>query len=1206
MRFFQTLLALLFMLCVAAELSAEIKLEQLMVNYQEQPLGTDQEVPRFSWLMTTDKQKRGLEQKAYQIVVRNEVGKQVWDSGKVASSSSVQIDYTGEALQARTRYSWDLSVWDQENNVHAAQSWFETGLMNSDPALSAWGGAEWIGGADTDMNFQSHSLTVFKFQYQIQLDEASSSTRAAFVIGANDARLMHQHLNLYGTVAAQDESYISLELDISAVGRAEGLAKLNIYRVGYAPDDDPRQPLTSLDIPAKLINPANKYDAHQIYVEMLFGVMEVYVNGQGASNLITPMPSPGSFGGPRGVNLNPYRGNGSNGGDFICFPLLGDIGFAAKPGQKAHFSEVQVRNYRRPSNIVFQDQVQGEPRLVGKGVRLSDTGYQIDGGEGGILTVANPSRNATPMLRTEFRLANKSIRKARLYVTARGIYEMHLNGTRVGNDYFNPGLTQYNKTHHYQTYDVTDLLKNSSNNALGAWMSEGWWSGNITFNGANWNFFGDRQSLLCQLLVTYTDGSEQVVVSRPDQWKVFTQGPIVYGSFFQGEYYDATRETDIEGWSEAGFNDETWTPAVSVPLNGTTAQGSFVGFGGRTTEITYDQMEIVGQIGDNAKVVTTIIAKSVEEVRPGVFVYDMGQNMVGVPEIEVSKLDAGQVLRMRYAEVKYPDLPDYKGQEGMIMMENIRAALTTDTYVAKGGAETIRPRFTFHGFRFLEISGMAQALPLDQVRGLVISSVSKLDAKYETANPLVNKLWENITWSLRGNFLSIPTDTPARNERMGWNGDINVFGRTATYLTQADLFLNRHLRAIRDMQRADGRFSDVAPIGNGFGGVLWGSAGVRLAWELYQQYGDRTILAEHYTAMKAYMSFLSEQLDEAGFLKEGPLGDWLSPENAKNDNTLLWAAYHAHCLEIMSKMAEALGKSTDAADYATEYENRKQFLNQTYVDAATGKTVYSGVKVRSFGGESGGPKGKPLDTQASYAIPLAFDLFKEDYKEAAIQHFVETITRENVDDSGAKRPPYSLMTGFIGTASIATALSENGEDEVAYRLLQQETYPSWLYPVMNGASTIWERLNSYTHEAGFGGNNSMNSFNHYAFGAVAVWMSEYSLGIQRDPNNPGFKHFVLRPTPDPTRKMAWAKGHYDSVYGRIVSEWEQKGNRTIYRIVVPPNTTAELRLPAERLAKVREGKKSVQKAQGVQYLSQEGERLHFSLQSGTYQFTVRQ
>lgn len=324
-----------------------------------------------------------------------------------------------------------------------------------------------------------------------------------------------------------------------------------------------------------------------------------------------------------------------------------------------------------------------------------------------------------PMLRTEFETSYDKVRKARLYVTSRGIYEMYLNGQRVGEDYFNPGVTQYNKTHLYQVYDVTKLMVKGKN-AVGAILAEGWWSGGATYAGENWNFFGDRQSLLAQLVVTYEDGQVQTIVTSPDTWKYFNQGPVVYGSFFQGEVYDALREKAIAGWTKAGYDDSAWTKAVEVSLGGHVSR---LGGGTMPKVDDYSDFHLVAQYGQTVKAIQKLTAQSVEEVRPGIFVYDMGQNMVGVPEIILKGMKAGQEINLRYAEVKYPDLPRYAGNEGMIMLENIRAAMAQDKYITKGGNETIAPRFTYHGYRFIEITGIDKALPLEDVKGVVLSSI---------------------------------------------------------------------------------------------------------------------------------------------------------------------------------------------------------------------------------------------------------------------------------------------------------------------------------------------------------------------------------------------------------------------------------------------------------------------------------------------------
>jgi alpha-L-rhamnosidase len=1181
----------------------KFSLEKLQVDYQTNPLGIDVSKPHFSWQMRTADTRRGYAQTAYQIIVTDPQNRLVWSSGKISSGISHGIAYEGANLLATTRYHWKLTVWNNFNEVVTKTAWFETGLMN--PAIAAWDGAQWIGGSDDDLVLYAPALSVFKFEFGIQLDKNTNSTKAAFLFGGNDTRLMNKDLNLMGMQTRRNENYIALELDISGVSEdKDGLARLNIYRVGYDKTDTKEKPFKSLDIPQSAINQANKYDKHTFEVACNFGLFEFLLDGKTRIEEKTNEP-PSPFGN-NGLNLNPV-GKGNN---YISFPMLGEIGFQTKANQKARFSDIVVRNFRLPSNPLFSENLSNLPyKGIFKNEKLSVAGnaYEVSGDA---LILADPSRNAAPMLRSTFKTSAKTISNARLYVTARGIYEMYINGKRISNDYFNPGLTQYNRHQMYQTYDITKDIQQGKANGIGAWLSEGWWSGNITYSGENWNYFGDRQSLLCKLVITYADGSKQTITSNTADWKLYTEGPIRYGSFFQGEFYDASKELAIKGWSTPAYNDSKWKKVSEVPLQGTAYIDPKPDPGGRKTQLDYSDMKIVGQMGENAGIVMTLTAKSVEEVRPKVFVYDMGQNMVGVPQIKIRNGKKGQVINLRFAEVKYPALPDYKGNEGMIMMENIRAALTTDSYILKGGDEIIQPRFTFHGYRYLEITGVTSAIPVYEVKGLVISSIAGLSSAYTTSNELVNKLWQNITWSLRSNFLSIPTDTPARNERMGWSGDISVFSRSATYLTDADLFLRRHMLGMRDIQPPNGRFTDVAPVGGGFGGTLWGSAGIVVPWETYQQYGDVKMLEENYEAMKNYMVFLKTKVNEQGILNEGPLGDWLSPEGNKNDNTLFWMAYYAYDLEILAKTARILGKTNEAAEFMVQHDAIKKNFNRIYIDKTSHKTVKSGVRTGFMGPPNErntsqtSDKGQLIDTQASYAIPLALGIFDEENKAHAVKNLQESIARPNKDDSGVERPSYSLMTGFIGTASIMQALADNGQDATAYRLVQQKSYPSWLYSVVNGATSIWERLNSYTVENGFGGNNSMNSFNHYSFGAVAAWMYNYSLGIQRGTDIAGFKQFVLKPTPDPDKKMTWGKGYYDSIYGRINSEWKYETGRWTYKTTVPPNTIATLYLPAKGISGITENGKALSGGNGISNISYAEGKARMMLASGTYHFTI--
>ena len=828
----------------AWQAQAALVVKNLQVEYRSTPLGIDVQQPRFSWQMEATAGERGVAQTAFQIEVRDPRGVLAWDSKKTDSPEALHIKYSGSALKAATRYAWTVTVWTQAGAKLTATSWFETGLMDPSPNSAAWGGATWIGGGNDDLVLYSPYLAIFDVKYVLAI--APGSARASFVYGANDSRLMDRNKNIYQGRSLKDESYIKLELDISALGGStNGKAKLHVYRAGYKDTDNPSQPIKTFQIDNAVINSANRNAEHTIEFRSVFGQITVTIDGSATfASTAAPAAPGGGGGGQRGgatnaVNLNPV----GQGGDYLAFGMLCEMGFSVDPAQSATFRDVIVRNSRAPNAILFrEDLAAGTYKGVyagaiktNPGLSVADGKYVLAGGRSGVFVVRNPSHNAMPMLRTTFKTGVKAIDGARLYVTARGIYEIYLNGRRVGNDYYNPGLTQYNVTHMYQTYDVTSLLK-PGDNAMGAMLGEGWWSGLLSF-GSVWNHFGDRQSLLAKLVITYKDGTSETVTTNERTWKYYGKGPVVYSSLDFGESYDAAREAAVAGWATALYNDGAWKPAVVVPVEGTTFSGTDGGGrGGRGTPFTFDKLSLVGQVGNNAGVFRTLTAKSVKEVRPKVYVYDMGQNLVGVPKIAIANGRPGGTITLRYAEMLYPDLPASGRNVGMIMTENYRAALSQDVYTMKAGPQTFQPHFTSHGYQYIEITGIDQPLPLTAVQGVAISSVRNLTADYKTSSEKVNRLWSNLVWSNVDNFLTIPTDCPQRNERMGWSGDINVFSRTATYVSSADQFLTRHMYAMRDVQTPAGRFTDVAPVGGGFGGVLWGSAGIVVPWEAYLRY----------------------------------------------------------------------------------------------------------------------------------------------------------------------------------------------------------------------------------------------------------------------------------------------------------------------------------------------------------------------------------
>ena len=959
--------------------------------------------------------------------------------------------------------------------------------------------ARWIG-SDQYMLYAKY-LPQFRISWTVQLDKKSD--RLAVLFGGNDPRLMNRNMNILDVEDGKDESFIKVQLD-AASGRME------VWRMGYTTKRE--ELLKSFDIGA-----INASDSHVIEIHCCLGSADALFDGRKLG----------------GVVLNPM----GKGGDYIAYPQLSNIGYEVEAGQHAIIHNVKVSNYRSPYAVLYED----------KGVQ------KIGNKKMAVRKLMDPSHGTMPLLRCQFALKQKPIKEATLTATARGIYRATLNGKQVGAEYYAPGISQYNKTHYYQQYDVTKML--TRENHLFVQLAEGWWAGGMTFSGGNWNYFGDQLAFIGRMVVRYDDGDSTIVTTQPDSWEVCNRSKVTYASMFQGEVYDNTMTAD--GWRNA----KEMTLEGHLPSEGGGTQPKVNDYSSFRMEKATTQVRLRKKLQ----------AVNMNEVRPGVYVYDMGQNMAGFPCVTMRNLRKGQQLTFRYAEVLYPDLPEYGNKVGTLMLENIRAAMAQDIFVSNGDScEVFSPDMTLHGYRYIEITGIDQPLPVSDVEGMVVSSINHFTADFECSNPLVNRLWQNIQWSMLANFISLPTDCPQRNERMGWSGDISVFSRTAVNMADVDAFLRKHMQAMRDVQTPEGRFPDIAPIGGGFGGLLWGSAGITVPWECWLQYADRDILAEHYEAMKAYIDYVDSHYFDTttGLLVQerqwGDLGDWLGLEDGKNDKTLLFEAYYIYDLDIMRQTAILLGKNADASRYEHRLRERKQFFIDTYIDQETGMTIFSAFDPN--------PKGQPIDIQGSYVLPLAFNIVEGPLRQKLVERLVDCIERENTTDKGFRCPSYSLMTGFITTAWISRVLSDNGRSDVAYRLLQQEQYPSWLYPVTQGATTIWERLNSYTHTAGFSGNNSMNSFNHYSFGAVGQWLINRCLGIERDEAKPGFQHFILRPEPDSTGKMTYARGHLDTRYGRIESSWQRNPDGTVsYRFVVPEGNSATLLLPDKLPIELKSG-----------------------------------
>ena len=752
----------------------------------------------------------------------------------------------------------------------------------------------------------------------------------------------------------------------------------------------------------------------------------------------------------------------------------------------------------------------------------------------------------SPYLRKEFQLENP-VRRARLYATARGVYEPYVNGQRVGEDVLAPGWTDYRERIQYQTYDVTRLLAQGQN-ALSAVLGDGWYAGFVGFDpkrrGAH---YGSEPRLLAQLEVEYADGTTQTVVSD-GSWKSST-GPILYSDFLVGESYEARRE--MAGWSEPGFDESEWYP-VGVEELGSTP--------------------LVAQPDEGVRVTEEVPAKAVTQPKTGVYVFDMGQNMVGWVRLKVEG-EAGTEVTLRHAEALDPD--------GTIYTTNLRFARATDRYVLKGGGEEVyEPRFTFHGFRYVEVTGYPGEPPLEAITGRVVHSATSPAGSFECSSTMVNSLQSNIVWGQRGNFLSVPTDCPQRDERLGWMGDAQIFVRTAAFNMDVAAFFEKWMVDVEDAQSPGGAFPDVAPLfgerSEAFlkkGSPAWGDAGVIVPWTIYKTYDDTRIVKRHYDAMRRWMEYVREANPD--LLRRNKLGnnygDWLSPKGDYTPKDLLATAYWAYDARLMTEMAEAIGRREDAKGYEELFKGIRGAFNEAYV----------------------APDGRiEGDTQTCYVLALHVGLMPEELRPAAAEHLVRAIERED----------WHLSTGFVGVGYLCPVLTEAGHSDVAYRLLGNETYPSWGYTIRNGATTIWERWDGWTEENGFQSPN-MNSFNHYSLGSVGEWLYRYVAGIDLDPQTAGYGRIVIHPRPG--GGLRYARGEYDSVRGKIVSAWSIEGERFNLGITIPPNTTATVHVPAEDGAGISESGKPVEQAEGVKVLRMDEDGIILAVGSGDYEFVGR-
>ncbi|GAA2066966.1 family 78 glycoside hydrolase catalytic domain [Streptomyces albiaxialis] len=1017
------------------------------VEHAQRPLGLDVRRPRLSWRLESQEPGRhGQAQSAYRIRVATSpallTAPDVWDSGTVASDTSVLVPYAGPGLLPRTRYYWTVRVWDEVGRASAwgEPSWWETGLLDA----SRWT-ARWIG--------------------------APPGLLAA-------PRLDHAHwiwspdgtpggTRWFRTVVEVPQRLVRARLVLTTGGGCT--AYVNGAGVDHT---DPAAPVVESRPP---------------YVT---DVTDRLRPGRNVLGVTAATPGTGPAGLLAALELTAADGE-------VCLPTgPGWMSTALEPRGDWHAPE-------------YDDGAWSAAEVLAP--------YGQDG-----RPVTPPAYAPVTQMRHAFRPApGKTVARARLYVTALGLYEAHLNGRPVGDDRMAPGWTDYHRRVQYRTHDVTALLRDGDN-VLAADLAAGWYAGSIGWAGPHQ--YGERPALLAQLELTYADGTTDRVESGPD-WRA-APGPRTTADLLAGEEYDARLETG--GWTEPGFDDTGWVRAAA--LEGVTA-------------------EPVAQLDAPVRVTQELTPREVTEPAPGVRVFDLGQNMVGTVRLTVSG-PAGTRIRLRYAEVLNPD--------GTPCTANLRSARATDTYTLKGvGTETFEPRFTFHGFRYVEVTGHPGVPDRENLTGLVLHTDAPLTLAFSTDAPMLNRLHSNITWGLRGNFLSVPTDTPARDERLGWTGDINVFAPTAAYVMESARFLTKWLQDLRDAQTEDGAFPDVAPhvrpLGKGVAG--WGDAGVTVPWALYQAYGDTRILEESWPSMVRWLEYLREH--SSGLLRpaEG-YGDWLNIDE-ETPKDVIGTACFAHSADLVARTARALGR--DPEPYRSLFEDVREAFRAAYVSA--------GGRVKG-------------DTQTAYVLALSMDLLTRDERGPAADRLVELLRARD----------WHLSTGFLGTPRLLPALTTAGRTDVAYRLLRQRTFPSWGYQIDKGATTMWERWDSIRPDGSFQ-DAGMNSFNHYAYGSVGAWMYAHVAGLA--PAEPGYRRILIRPRPG--GGLQEARARLDSPYGPITTHWTLSD---AFRLTVslPVNTTAEIWIPARKDTEVTHDTS--------EFLRTEDDCTVFTAGSGTHIFTT--
>jgi hypothetical protein len=1144
----------------AGQAWAGLSVSKLRCEYLVNPLGIDEVEPRLSWVVAST--ERGEKQTAWQVIVASTPEAlaanqgDLWDSGKVSGDATSQIEYAGTALASRAECHWKIRAWnkgDQPSAWSAPAKWSIGLLQNSD-----WS-AQWIDGATFSTADSGPTATIVSATYET-VDGTGTPINAtallsgmaaegSFALGVTNEtfggdplyghvkqlRIQYQRGVQTTTKAFAEDSVMSYPADLPAIvfpaitsGRYESVANPSLYRDVTVSLQTSAQGGSFSKVvnntnfgPDPAVNQVKRLRVNYDYE----GVSSVRSIAENATfNYPADLPKPlavtltaatyAAIDGTGSANVLANLTNRAANGPFSLLVNNTNLGGDPAPNK--------VKRLRLEYTLDGKSLV----KYVDEQVTLS---YPVD--------LAKPT--TVPLLRKPFTLG-KPVKKATLYAAALGVYELSLNGQRVGDSILAPEWTDYTKRLRYQAYDVTAQLASGAN-VFGAQLAPGWYSGHIGNGG--FKFWGASPALLAQMEVTFTDGSTQTIVTD-GSWKM-AASPTTYTDFMFGEDYDARRE--VSGWNAPGFDDSTW--------------------GGVLRRLEPGR-PINSQVMEPVRKLMEITPKALTQPAPGKWTYDLGQNMVGVLRLKITAA-AGTKITLRHGEMLNPD--------GTLYTANLRGAPSIDTYICKGGGEEVwTPRFTFHGFRYAELTGVSSQPALDAITGIVFSSDIDFHGEFACSDGFINQLQSNIQWGQRGNYLSVPTDCPQRDERLGWMGDAQVFVRTATYNADIAAFFTKWMTDVTDSQLVDGRLPDVAPNAAPSSGTpAWSDAVVICPWTIYQAYGDKRILEKSYPAMKAWVEYCrtnsTNSIRDRG--RGADYGDWLSI-NADTSKELIGTAYYAYSTRLLSKAAVAISNTADAATYEALFQTIKTAFNNKYVDQGTGAFIGTGTS-----------------TQCAYALALKFDLLP-----IALRPAVAQLLENDVIDKGNH-----LSTGFVGVSYLLPVLTEGGKNNTAYSLLMQDTFPSWLFSVKLGATTIWERWDGWTPQNGFQ-STIMNSFNHYSLGSCGEWLYGTVAGIDLHPAAPAYKKILIRPRP--AAQLTHASGKIESMHGEIASSWSTHAGGFMLNVTVPTNTTAEVHVPAANDAEVMESGQLAGNAQGITFLRMENGAAVFDVESGRYRFST--